>query len=569
MSSFFAAISLGAALPSSIRLKCISNAANCRAEVSSEFAVMLVPEGDARIHASSHERGISAYVGELGGQDLEEAFLLRPDSSTRHDVSDSFLRSCVGTFALLDLDCKAFSAVVATDSLGVRNLYWAQQDNVVYVSTSFDRLVDLSLLRLTIDMRGVYEAVTFGYPLADRTVYSEIQCLPPAGVLRIVSGVVSVSSYRALASVEEIDTPIRESASRIAAEFERAVIIRAPGSHAILGLSGGMDSRFLAWTLKNLGVDVTAINVSPQRSQDREYAKRAAGAMGLRYVQFESTPGPANFPATLDRALSSPALAKAGGQTRNRVWSGDGGSVGLGCVLVFPEVLVPLARWDVRKAAEEYIRVARLGLPLRILNKELRDSASSWPTIAFMAEIERFDSLSDPRRALHLTLFANDQRRHCSKLWEQIEELKIDQTYPFYDARFVDAICATPVEQLVQHRVYHEILLRCNNANQTPWQTYPEHVPCPIEGDEALSYQWESSGGTYRQTHSSRVRQVAEVFSALRRGTIPSHLIDVPALTACCVAQAAGVRDCSNHLNLALLLVRLSERTGGAVGSAP
>jgi hypothetical protein len=86
----------------------------------------------------------------------------------------------------------------------------------------------------------------------------------------------------------------------------------------------------------------------------------------------------------------------------------------------------------------------------------------------------------------------NDQRRHLTSKYELIDLHRFEFQVPFFDSRFLEAVYAMPTEWLLYHRFYLKWLKAFPPAvTAVPWQSYPEHEPCPIEISTELSNQWD------------------------------------------------------------------------------
>ena len=100
----------------------------------------------------------------------------------------------------------------------------------------------------------------------------------------------------------------------------------------------------------------------------------------------------------------------------------------------------------------------------------------------------------DPIKSAFFFLIYNDQKRHMDLHFETICQHGVELELPFFDAYFLEKICSLPADDIIYHRAYAKWFeLFPYYVRETPWQTYPEHVPCPIKSDKQLSYQWSDS----------------------------------------------------------------------------
>jgi hypothetical protein len=164
-----------------------------------------------------------------------------------------------------------------------------------------------------------------------------------------------------------------------------------------------------------------------------------------------------------------------------------------------------------------------------------------------MAEMNRYGRRDGGRR-LYLFLLFNDQRRHMFKHFETIDQHGLEFHLPFFDADFLRVVGDTPAQWGVLHNLYGLWFNHLSpSSRSTPWQTYPGHRPCPIEGDDTLSYQW----GRASKNHGVGIRQrVIEGWLILREcfsASIPV-MFSRARLLVVATSHGVGLRDCRHVL---------------------
>ncbi|MEM8602152.1 MAG: tRNA lysidine(34) synthetase TilS, partial [Bacteroidota bacterium] len=108
------------------------------------------------------------------------------------------------------------------------------------------------------------------------------------------------------------------SVERRAAAFIEAHGLLVPGQRVVVGLSGGVDSVVLTWTLATLGYEVIAVHVHHgQRAQsamdDALFAKALADELGLAFnhIRLHMSPSAANLEAQMRAARYQDLHAEA------------------------------------------------------------------------------------------------------------------------------------------------------------------------------------------------------------------------------------------------------------------
>ena len=435
------------------------------------------------------------------------------------------LAHCRGTFACAHFDAPSHTLQLATDALGLRPVYYVVQDDWLIFSTTLRVLEATQWVKKTLSLLGMAELSAFTYPLGDRTPYEGIKLLREGELLSASrAGVLLESTIDWLTPGPSADTP-EAAAAYIYAAFDEAVCLRAGRDQTVYSfLSGGMDSRAIVANLLSSGREVVAMNFSSPDSQDENYARQFAAAAGPG-CHLQGLPG-GHFPNFSLLALSAKtALEQAGptGVDRPRLlWSGDGGSVGLGHVYMDEHMLDLAHQGDMEEAVNYFLTFNRIGLSTGVLSAPMRHHLPQQLFDSAVKEVNRYPC-QDMGRRLYLFLLFNDQRRHLFKHFESIDQHGLELLTPFFDARFLQAVAATPVRWGVLHCLYGHFFTQLPAfARQTPWQTYPGHEACPVKGNDADKvghYQW--SPTPYRGGVRARVRCAWQLIGLVRSGLRP------------------------------------------------
>lgn len=402
------------------------------------------------------------------------------------------LKSSRGTFACAAYDSSIAKLVLATDKLGVRPLYYFQDRSAVYFGTSLRDLLSVLPHRPALDYRAYAELLAFNYAFEDRTGLSGVKVLRPGTALRITqaTGEIEESEYYDLRREAAENRADAFDPVKIFHTFTTAVRLRA-GSEttATAFLSGGLDSRLVCGALRRLGHTVHTANFAQAESQDTYCSIQASNALGTRHSNLTRTPlggGDSYSKISVHRWLQGLDFSNETLRP-NLIWSGDGGSVGLGCVYITERSHSQASSGDLVGAmATTQPPIAHLGSLYRSLRIQMEPMIHE----ALRAEAKILESI-DPAKALYLFLMRNDQRRHLYRHFDCILDGEIDFHLPFYDAEFIAAVLRQPITDYLFHKGYMRLLESCMpEALSAPFQAYPGHIPSPIPVPKNLSYQW-------------------------------------------------------------------------------
>ncbi|MEO5660225.1 MAG: asparagine synthase-related protein, partial [Polaromonas sp.] len=391
------------------------------------------------------------------------------------------LRNAEGTFAGLVLDRQGSRLQVFTDKMGVRPIYWAQTDSHVFVSSSFWALHALPGLNQRPNWQAAAETAAFGYPLGNRTLVEPLAVLGGGRSLCIDKTGVNNAVYWDWSQLTPNNLHGAALLTHIEQSFHDAVDRRCQGQTEVMAfLSGGMDSRLIVSRLRERGLRVHSLNFAPEGSQDLVFGRMVAEQLGCKHFEFGR--------GDLDFSERQTAATKAWEQINSEVsghpeklglvWSGDGGSVGLGHVYLSSAAVAISRRQGLRAAALELQRVNKTRISPLLLRSAWRHLADL-PLKGILEDLQSRPTM-EPGRSCHLFYMLNDQRRHLTQHFETLHLRRVDLVLPFFDGRFLTAVLTSPVDEFLEHRLYNDLMKRLPmGGGQVPWQAYPGHLPCP------------------------------------------------------------------------------------------
>ncbi len=453
----------------------------------------------------------------------------------------SLLRCAEGTFAGVAWGANG-QALVCTDKLGVRPIYWAQVGTTTFASTTQWALKRITQIPNDEDLRGIIEASVFGAPLANRTFRTAIQVLGAGELLDMRTGAARVEQYWDWTRLPPSLVQQPELATHVLRAFNDAVAARIDNQRRVFAfLSGGMDSRLIVGALRGQDVEVSSLNFAPPGSQDLIYGRMAAEAAGTQHFEFDE--GGTDFATRRNSALRTwdddPVRAALRPLRSGLVWSGDGGSVSLGHVYLNDAVVSQARKGDITQTALAIQAANYFALSPRSFSSThqhlarlpidgIREDLASRPEV-------------EPGRNAHLFFMLNDQRRHLAAHFESLHEHRIDLILPFFDGRFLATVLTSPIDPFLMHRLYNEIMASLPfGLGRVPWQCYPGHAECPVRTTVTARHQWTDgwyAKSTVKQDTRRRMRQMLRLALS---SNFPSEILSRPALTLAALLGVTG-----------------------------
>ena len=401
------------------------------------------------------------------------------------------LRNASGTFCAAYYDPRTTTAYLIADRLGLRPLYYAVVGEFVYFASALRIFEALAEIPKTMDVFSVVEMTGFGYPFAGGTPYAGIKMLQPCEIITIRGFDLESSLYFRWDSIAPLHIPEQDALKATFDKFQSAVRRRLRGDKVVLAyLSGGLDSRCTVAAVRAEGADVHSFNFSLASTQDQVFGAQFARKIGAIHHESPTEPGP-DWSMIMADASRASAHVRARKPERPRlVWSGEGGSVGLGHVYLSPEIVDAMRRGNRSGAVDVFLRQQKKNIPTRILNPRLARHFSGYLQSRLSRELDMIH-YPDRLRALYIFLILNGPRRHMESHFDNMDEHRIEFLMPFNDSEFLEYVTSVAIEPCLYHRFYVKWLSFFNPAVvAVPWQAYPGHVPSIVPVGDELPDQW-------------------------------------------------------------------------------
>lgn len=455
------------------------------------------------------------------------------------------LKRAQGSYAAAVLDKRSGALRVAADRLAVRPVYWTQQADHAVVSTCEWLLRSMTTLGHEPDWLAAAEQAGMGYPLADRTLDARVKRLESGMALHIHAGAVRVQAWWEPARLAPSTLQGRDLQQAVLDAFRQAVRRRLRRQRRVFAfLSGGMDSRLVVSALRECGAAVSTINFAPQGTQDLVLGRMMAARFGTEHFEFspEDLPFSQRAAGAIEAYLRVHAGTGALPEEARTVWSGDGGSCGLGHVHLSPAVVRAARRGSGRAAAQALAAYNRQSLPRQMFRARHAGLAD-----CVTQGIER-DLASrpqaEPGRNCHLFIMLHDQRRNMARHFETIHESRLDYVLPFFDGDFLETVLAAPVDDFLDHALYNDLLLSLHDGSgEVPWQSYPGHVKCPVPVPPDLRDQWADGWLSDRVAARNRRQAHQVAISAALGPAFPAGVLRRSTMLVANLIAWLGLRD--------------------------
>jgi asparagine synthase (glutamine-hydrolysing) len=247
-----------------------------------------------------------------------------------------------GEFALVIWDRRQRRLFAARDRLGVRHLFYAVRDGMVYLASEIKAILASGQVERRLDLKALDQVLFMNCPVAPRTMFEGVSALPAGHFLLIQDGHVTQNAYWDLEFAPAEPGLCDEEAYRdqLLPLLREAVRVRMPSDRSLgVYLSGGLDSSTITALMHENGSgDFPAYfsDFALPAYSEREFADLAADAIGveLNTVEMSFERIAANFPhliwhgeapLVLAEAASLLTLAKLASQDVNVVLNGEGG----------------------------------------------------------------------------------------------------------------------------------------------------------------------------------------------------------------------------------------------------
>jgi len=229
---------------------------------------------------------------------------------------DAWLR-VEGMYAAAIWDRKTRSLRLVRDPLGIKPLFVSQQQGGLAFGSEIPALRETPGYAFDVDDRGVHDFFCFGHVLDSRSIFRQVEAVPPGHLLRLGPfGAARLERFwKPSLKVREGRSEaewIEETRERVLATVDKHMIADVPVGAF---LSGGVDSGAVAAAMvRAQGRDVTLFTAGFPGSNidETDGARAVARHLGCRHVVLPIEPeGAADVLPAVQRAFDEPTAANS------------------------------------------------------------------------------------------------------------------------------------------------------------------------------------------------------------------------------------------------------------------
>jgi len=221
-------------------------------------------------------------------------FSSNTDTETVLHLYEELGEDCVnrlnGMFAFAIWDDRKKELFMARDRFGKKPLLYHYKNNTFSFSSEFASLLAGGLVPKEVNREAINYYLSFGYIPAPLTIYRDVFKLPPAHILILKGGNITVKRYWKLDYSKKIDIPEEDAAEEVTRLLKEAVKARLR-SDVPLGafLSGGVDSSITVALMSEVSgrrVKTFCIGFDDERYDETKYARIIAKKFNTEHSEF-------------------------------------------------------------------------------------------------------------------------------------------------------------------------------------------------------------------------------------------------------------------------------------------
>jgi len=194
-----------------------------------------------------------------------------------------------GMFAVAIWNKQDQELVIARDKTGKKPLYYCYKNNMIVFASELKAIYPANVSDKQIDDKAVQDYFTLGYVPTPRTIYKDIQKLPPASYAVIKKESLKISTYWDVKFQAGIDSysNYRENSKKILFEsVERRLVSDVPFGAF---LSGGIDSSVIVSMMQEImdvPVKTFSIGFDVDEFSELNDARQIANKLGAEHTEF-------------------------------------------------------------------------------------------------------------------------------------------------------------------------------------------------------------------------------------------------------------------------------------------
>jgi len=195
------------------------------------------------------------------------------------------LKETNGSFNIAWWDAKARRLVLANDRLGQRLLFYTCRNGALAFASLLGRVMAAELGTPEINVEGLADLLNFDHIIGSRTLFKDVDILPPACALTYEAGQVEIKRYWDIREIESTDRYDDRKLDELEHLFRLAVQRRIrPDLQMALDLTGGYDSRCILAAAVDMELPFITHTGGHPDTSDVVIAKQLAEYVGREHL---------------------------------------------------------------------------------------------------------------------------------------------------------------------------------------------------------------------------------------------------------------------------------------------
>jgi len=204
------------------------------------------------------------------------------------EYGEDFVQSLNGSFVIIIFDIKNRKMIVANDRFRLRPFYYAKNGEKHLFASEVKAILEDTTFKTRICHEAVADFFAFQMILGDKTFFEGITVLPPASILILSDGELSIRKYWDFKFQEKRNRPREYYVENLVRVFRRAVERRMKGNHRIgVSLSGGLDSRSIVAAINKKHYPIRTFTYGVRGGDEARIAEKVAKKLGTTHRFFE------------------------------------------------------------------------------------------------------------------------------------------------------------------------------------------------------------------------------------------------------------------------------------------
>lgn len=231
-------------------------------------------------------------------------FYTKSDTEVIIHLYEDYQEDCVcflhGMFAFVIWDKIAQKMVLIRDRMGIKPLYYYNEENFVFAS-EIKSILKVPFVKRDIDFGSLKEYFTYLYILGPNTIFKRIKKLLPGELLIYKNGIIFKKKYWDFTYKDEILLKEKEYKEREYVERFYFLLKNSVKMHLVsdvpigVFLSGGIDSSTLVALMSDLKVkNIKTFSIGYNKKEgyydERNFARQVAKKFNTEHYEFEVKP---------------------------------------------------------------------------------------------------------------------------------------------------------------------------------------------------------------------------------------------------------------------------------------